>query len=363
MIDTEEFLDHLVENGFDHICVVPCSFAKHLINAAINHPHLQYIPAASEAVACSIAAGLKMSGGRPIVVIQSSGLTNMGSCITSLLKPYDIHIPIITSWRTYKPGDSEIQHEHLATALPELIEAYGYQPQVLDDENIDTAVAQIIECNSSKIILILKAGTFSSVALDESNKLDLSSYLPRSAFLSWMNNYYSARDHVFIGTTGNTAREMYTYMPDTNNFYMAGNMGGALSIGLGAYLNNRHVIVCGGDAEMVMHLGGITTAGRYRMTNGGLLYILFDNESNKSTGGQQSYQQHINYQLLARSCNLEIYDKTVLTLDDFANAINTMGTNASPCFIHVKCSYDELSPRPPATNIRSSIDSFKHNEG
>ena len=44
---------------------------------------------------------------------------------------------------------------------------------------------------------------------------------------------------------------------------MAGNMGGALSVGLGAALGGKKVIICGGDAEFVMHLGGMTTAGRY----------------------------------------------------------------------------------------------------
>jgi len=52
----------------------------------------------------------------------------------SLLKPYNITFPIITSWRTYKEGDSEIQHQHLATNLPKLIEAYGYEKSILSQE-------------------------------------------------------------------------------------------------------------------------------------------------------------------------------------------------------------------------------------
>ncbi len=99
---------------FTHLCVVPCSFAKNLINSVINNINIEYVPSASEAVACSIAAGLKMSGKSPIVIVQSSGITNMGSCITSLLKPYGITFPMMVSWRTYKEGDSEIQHQHLA---------------------------------------------------------------------------------------------------------------------------------------------------------------------------------------------------------------------------------------------------------
>ena len=118
MLNTDIFLNRLIIEGYTHLCVVPCSFAKNIINAIINSDKIEYIPSASEAVACSIAVGLKMSGAKPIVIVQSSGLTNMGSCITSLLKPYGVTFPIITSWRTYKDGDSEIQHQHLAIISP-----------------------------------------------------------------------------------------------------------------------------------------------------------------------------------------------------------------------------------------------------
>ena len=60
-----------------------------------------------------------------------------------------------------------------------------------------------------------------------------------------LNQRYKGTDVLFIGTTGNAAREMYSFMPDTNNFYMAGNMGGALSVGFGAAKAGKKVIVCG----------------------------------------------------------------------------------------------------------------------
>ena len=80
MLNTEKFVDHLVAKGYSHLCAVPCSFAKNLINASINCSNeLEYVPCASEAIACSVAAGLKMAGKSPIVIVQSSGLTNMAS--------------------------------------------------------------------------------------------------------------------------------------------------------------------------------------------------------------------------------------------------------------------------------------------
>jgi phosphonopyruvate decarboxylase len=350
MLDTNDFLDRLIEEKYSHLCVVPCSFAKNIINAVINNDNIKYIPCASEAVACSVAAGLKMSGAKPIVIVQSSGMTNMGSCITSLLKPYGVTFPIVTSWRTYKDGDSEIQHQHLATQLPKLIDSYGYDNTILVDDNIDKAIEQINLCNESETICILKKDTFTKVELDDKHKLDLSTLTPRSEYLIKLNEIYKDTDTLFIGTTGNTAREMYSFMPETNNFYMAGNMGGALSLGLGASLAGKKVMVLGGDAEFVMHMGGLTTAGRYKDID--LTYILFDNEQNKSTGGQNTYQSHIDYINISKSSNIDTVDRVIDTLEEFSTLINDKKDKSGLKFVCVKCGLDDETPRPPLDIVK-----------
>lgn len=347
-LNTSSFIDALIENGYTHLCVVPCSFAKNVINESINNPNIEYLPAASEAIACSIAAGLKMSGKEPIVIVQSSGLTNMGSCITSLLKPYEIRFPILTSWRSYNEGDSEIQHQHLASKLPSLIDAYGYKHQILDSTNLDNAISQINNCNNINSICVIEKDSFSKIELESKHMLDVSKYTPRSKFLISLNESFKNKNILFIGTTGNAAREMYSFMPDTNNFYMAGNMGGALSVGFGAAKAGKNVIVCGGDAEFVMHMGGLTTAGRYAEKIN-LTYILFDNEQNKSTGGQNTYQKHINYNNIALNSGFSINEEIITDLKDFIPAIN----NAKGlCFIHVKCGLDIETPRPPLDVVK-----------
>jgi phosphonopyruvate decarboxylase len=350
-LDTKLFINNLIKENYTHLCVVPCSFAKYVINEAINNPSIKYIPCASEAVACSLAAGLKMSGKKPIVIVQSSGVTNMGSCITSLLKPYGVTFPILTSWRTYKQGDSEIQHEHLATELPKLIEAYGYEHKILDNENLDNAISQINTCDNTNTICIITKDSFTKIALKEEHTLDLSKYTPRSEYLIDLNKKFKDSNTLFIGTTGNTAREMYSFMPNTNNFYMAGNMGGALSLGIGSSLAGKKVIVCGGDAEFVMHMGGLTTAGRYSEEID-LTYILFDNESNKSTGGQNSYQNHLDYISIAKASGLEIYENIITSLDEFNDAIDTLTKEKGLKFFHIKCGIDEETPRPPIEVVK-----------
>jgi len=347
MISTAKFVDELQDHGYTHLCVVPCSFAKDIINEVLNRNCIEYTPCASEAVACSIAAGLKIGGLKPLVIVQSSGLTNMGSCITSLLKPYSIRFSIIVSWRSYSEGDSEIQHKHLAENLPNLISSYGYDYEILNQESSDIALKQLEKCNVSDQICILENETFSKVALLNKHQLDLEGFLSRSLFLKELNNLFSNQDVVLIGTTGNTSREMYKYMPDTDNFYLAGNMGGALSLGFGAAKAGKEVIVCGGDAEFVMHMGGLTNVGR-DATKIKLTYIVFDNESNKSTGGQNTYQSHVDYIGIAKSSNI--------TNTFIANDLNSfeaalVSEISGVKFIYVKCSYDDECPRPPINVI------------
>ena len=351
-LDTNSFVNRLISEGYTHLCVVPCSFAKNVINSVINNDDIEYVPCASEAVACSVAAGLRMSGKRPIVIVQSSGITNMGSCITSLLKPYNITIPMMVSWRTYKDGDSEIQHQHLATQLPTLVSAYGYEHTILDNENMENAISQINMCDKSETICLLPKGSFSKVDLKEEHQLDLSKYTPRSEFLIKMNSLFKDTETLFIGTTGNTAREMYSFMPDTHNFYMAGNMGGALSLGLGAALAGKKVVVCGGDAEFVMHMGGLTTTGRYQ--NIDLTYILFDNEQNKSTGEQNTYQSHVDYINIAKSSSIDTIEKSIDTLNDFSNIMADIKNKHGLKFMCVKCGLDDETPRPPLDIVKVS---------
>jgi len=351
-LSTTDFVNALIENRYTHLCVVPCSFAKNVINEAINNHNIEYLPAASEAIACSIAAGLKMAGKNPIVIVQSSGLANMASCITSLLKPYGVTFPILTSWRTYKEGDSEIQHQHLATELPQLISAYGYKHHILDSQDLRNAITQINDCDKSHTVCIIKKDSFDKVELEKEHQLDVSDYIPRSEFLISLNNTFKEKNVLFVGTTGNAAREMYSFMPDTDNFYMAGNMGGALSVGFGAAKAGRKVIVCGGDAEFVMHMGGLTTAGR-DAGKVDLTYVLFDNEQNKSTGGQNTYQKHLDYINIAKSSNFNIIDNIITTVNDFESSVKDINGLKFMC---VKCGIDEEVPRPPLDIVK--VDKF-----
>jgi len=41
-LNTVEFVNELIKNNYTHLCVVPCSFAKNVINEAINNKNIEY---------------------------------------------------------------------------------------------------------------------------------------------------------------------------------------------------------------------------------------------------------------------------------------------------------------------------------
>jgi len=121
-----------------------------------------------------------------------------------------------------------------------------------------------------------------------------------------------------------------------------------LSLGLGVAKAGKKVIVCGGDAEFVMHMGGLTTAGRYAdMID--LTYVLFDNEQNKSTGGQNTYQKHLDYINIVKNSGFEVVNSVITSVNSFKLALKRV---SGLRFICVKCGIDDETPRPPLNIVR-----------
>jgi phosphonopyruvate decarboxylase len=89
-------------------------------------------------------------------------------------------------------------------------------------------------------------------------------------------------------------------------------------------------------------MGGVATAGRYKELD--LTYIVFDNHSNKSTGGQATFQEHLDYIGVAKSCGMNITDQAIVSVGRFKDTLESLGKLN---FVYAKCDYDEVTPRPP----------------
>jgi len=340
-INTLKFIDDIITSiKISHVIYVPCSYLKYLINGFINDGRTEMIIAANEAIATSIAVGIKASGGNPLLMMQSSGFCNASSPITSCVVPGDIHIATIVSWRKVNDDSDDIQHSVLSNNLEKFVLATGV------DWFSKLNIHNLLESSRTTGICWVGPDAFSKVEL----KNTITSTNPlRTSFLKILNNHYKNENIKFIATTGNTNNEMYKFCNNLNIFYMTGNMGSALSIGFGFALNKTKTIVCGGDSEFQMHLGGLITCEN----DVPLTYIIFDNKVNKSTGGQQT--KHCDIIKITTSMGYNTFYTNDLT--QFENILNNIDQNYSNCtnIILVECSLDKSFSRPPKYITEQSI--------
>jgi sulfopyruvate decarboxylase subunit alpha len=79
---------------------VPCSLLAGLfIELEGEESPLSYHPAPREDTALGLASGLTLGGRRTVALMQNSGLGYCLNVITSFTLIYELHLPLIISWR------------------------------------------------------------------------------------------------------------------------------------------------------------------------------------------------------------------------------------------------------------------------
>ena len=90
------------------------------------------------------------------------------------------------------------------------------------------------------------------------------------------------------------------------DFYMVGGMGHTSSVALGYSLSSKKTTICiDGDGSFLMHLGSIKSAGTFAGKN--YKYILLNNNTHDSVGGQDTYANKINLEKLSKSLGFKKY--------------------------------------------------------
>ena len=108
-----------------------------------------------------------------------------------------------------------------------------------------------------------------------------------------------------ISSTGFNSRELmhlrYKFkIKNGKDFYMVGGMGHTTSVALGYSLSSKKDVICiDGDGSLLMHLGSIKTAGTFANKN--FKYILLNNNSHDSVGGQSTHANNVNFEKFSKS--------------------------------------------------------------
>lgn len=357
------FVDALIKNGFGPFMGVPCSIFKHLINYIEDTPKISYYLSSSEGEAMGLAGGFALSGGLPVVLMQSDGYGNAINPLSSLQLLYKLPCLLLISWRG-EPGEKDApQHFVMGRTLEDLLSIFDIPYKIIgnDPDDLHEAVGQAknhVKQSSLPYAFVIRKGYFEGHEIK--NKEKPSEHELRASYLKALNTLTKKED-VFIGTTGFSGREMQHLFDHEGKFYMMGSMGCASSIGMAIAKENpdRKIFVLDGDGALLMKMGTLSTIGYYAPEN--LIHICFDNKQYESTGGQKTASVRVNFSKVADSCGYNSGTK-VESLEDFKNIINKILKIKGPHFIHVMIkpgTIDDL-PRPEETpdEMKQTLMSF-----
>lgn len=339
----------LQQNEIDMVATLPCDRIKNLM-PLISRNFLE-IPLTREENGLGICAGAYMAGGKPVMVIQSTGLGNMINALESLNITCSIPLPIIASWRgVYKEG-IEAQ-KPLGEHLPEILDSAGIAYTIIGDPDklykLDYGILDAYENLRPHVIL------FSPKVWEDSNctawsEKELIVPVERSLDITFKSNILKPQmirfdaiaamvpllnDEIVVANIGVPCKELYALCDRDLNYYMFGSMGLVSSIGLGLALKTGHrVIVLDGDGSLLMNPNTLVEIARINPPN--LTIVALDNGAYGSTGSQETLTaKFLDLELLARGCGIENTEK-VHTQKEVESVLSSALGADRLTFIHV----------------------------
>lgn len=291
--------------GVDVVLELPCDrIAPLLFQFSEKIP---YIPLTREEEGVGIAAGISLTGARPLMVVQSSGIGNMINAIMSLTKFYKLPLPIFISQRGVYKENIPAQVP-MGSKLPKILDAidveYNSYNESSELSNITDELKETYKENKIKCFLIspkvcegipksplkrtlpignLKRGEKSKVSTENIITEMTGDLKTRYELLDELKDYLKGK--AVICNMGYPSRELYTLLDQRSNFYMMGSLGLVSSIGLGVSLfSNSEVVVIDGDGSLLMNPNALIMIGALQPQN--LTVICIDNSAYGSTGNQ-----------------------------------------------------------------------------
>ena len=117
----DKIVNILLEEDINLICSVPCIMLAGVLER-LEKTSITHIPVTREEEGVGIAAGVSLSGKKPALLMQNSGLGNSINALLSLTKLYGLPLPLIISQRGGK-GEKVLAQMPMGKATPNLLKA------------------------------------------------------------------------------------------------------------------------------------------------------------------------------------------------------------------------------------------------
>ena len=357
MIKIKTLIHLLKKNNSNFFTGVPDSVLKELSLILKNKNKKSHIIATNEGSAVSIGIGYYLSTKKlPIIYMQNSGLSNALNPLISIAHEnvYSIPLILIIGWRGSPLTQDEPQHNVKGKITEQILKLLNIEYTILrskSDLNKFDKQVKLAKKNKSIVACLIEQGTLKKIKKTYKKK-DFYN-LNKEFFLKTLLE--SVRNETkIISSTGYNSRELM-YLRDkyklknSQDFYMVGGMGHTSSVSLGYSLNCKNNIICiDGDGSILMHLGSIKSLGNFAEKK--LKYILLNNNSHDSVGGQSTYANKVDFKKLSKSFGFKNY-YCIKNKKNLKNEIKKFLSQKNLSFLEVKVGSSKIKKLPRPTNL------------
>ena len=344
----EKIIEIMKDNGIDVVATLPCDKAKSLFYLIPQHFHDVALNKEEDGI--GICAGAYLAGGKPAIVMQSSGLGNSMNALMSLTRTYELPLPIITSWRGVYREKIPAQIPFNKN-LPRMLKAFDIPYTVIDDNSkinlMDNVICDAYENNRIHVTLI-SPKTWEKEGGEEAELTERFPKRERETIVEYkktihepeMTRYDAIKtiaeyldEEAVVSNIGIPSKELYDIKDRNLNFYMLGSYSQASSIGLGMALKTkRETVVLDGDGS-ILATSILPTTAAERPKN--LSIFCLDNGTLGSTGDQlTNAYSGVDMELMAIISGIK-ETKKVHTEKELRLTIEDLYDNKGPRFIHV----------------------------
>ena len=139
VLNSQSFIERLIQEEYNFFTGVPCSLLSGLIYELEGQQKVRYFPAVREDAAVGLCTGAYLAGAMPVLLMQNSGLGYSLNAFTSLNLIYKIPVLVIMSWRG-KDGKDAPEHIIMGDIDKQLLETAGMEFSILNEENCEEAL-------------------------------------------------------------------------------------------------------------------------------------------------------------------------------------------------------------------------------
>ena len=364
MINIISLINILKKNNSNFYSGVPDSVLKELSKYLQTKKKNQHVIASNEGAAVSIGIGHYLSTKKvPCIYMQNSGLSNALNPLISIAnkKVYSIPLVLIIGWRGSPRAMDEPQHEVKGKITLDILKLLNIKYTIIrKDIDLIKFNKQVKNAkkNNEIVACLIEQGT---LIKNKKNKIKKDFYkLIKEIFLKTLLDTIKKNTKI-ISSTGYNSRELMYLRKKYNlkngkDFYMIGGMGHTSSVALGYSLSSNNQTIClDGDGSLLMHLGSIKTLGTFASKN--FKYILLNNNSHDSVGGQKTYAHNIDFEKLSKSLGFKKF-LCIKNIKNLKKNIKNFLNKNSLNFLEVKISNNKIKKLPRPTNLIKIKNSF-----